>query len=73
MKYGVQMVAMSFQNFDANMEYYDLMFDGVGSAFALKPVQLRYVPATLPVPPANPPSYSYKTRETKTDYYSFSI
>ena len=37
MNYGCQMVGMSFQSFDNNMEYYSLFFDRAGSAFALKP------------------------------------
>jgi len=73
MKYGCQMVAMAFQNFDANMEYYDEFFDSTGSAFVLKPAQLRYIPVTIPVPPPPPEKYSYKERPVKSDYYSFTI
>ena len=73
MKYGCQLVAMAFQNFDANMEYYDLFFDGVGHAFALKPEHLRYIPVTIPQPPPPPQAYSYESRPVKSDYYSFEI
>lgn len=31
---GVQMVGMSFQNFDSNMEYASLFFNKAGSAFS---------------------------------------
>ena len=72
-KCGCQLNAMSFQNFDANMEYYDLMFDSTGSAFVLKPEALRFVPLTVPAPDPPNPEYSYEQRETKTDYYSLTI
>jgi hypothetical protein len=71
--YGCQWVGMCFQNFDANMEYYDLYFDKVGHAFALKPEHLRFVPVTIPTPKPQSPENSYTTRTTKTDYYSVSV
>jgi len=73
MSYGCQFVGMSFQDFDQYMEYYDLFFDEEGSAFALKPITLRYVPVTIDTPESPPESYSYATRTSSTDYYSFSI
>jgi hypothetical protein len=73
MKYGVQMVGMNFQNFDSNMEYYDLFFDGAGSAFVLKPESLRFVPVTIPEPTPQKPEYSYAQRDVSSDYYSFKI
>jgi hypothetical protein len=73
MKYGCQMVAMAFQNFDTNMEYYDEFFDNEGSAFVLKPVSLRYIPVTINVPSPPPEEYSYKERSVESDYYSFTI
>lgn len=54
--YGCQMAAMSFQNFDANMEVYSAFFDGVGSAFVLKPEPLRFIPKYVNVPPVPPKS-----------------
>jgi hypothetical protein len=54
--YGCQMAAMSFQNFDANMEVYDGFFDQAGTAFVLKPVNLRFVPSYITIgkpPPTN--------------------
>ena len=72
-KCGCQFNAMSFQNFDANMEYYDMLFDSTGSAFILKPEALRFVPLTVPAPDPPNPEYSYKQRETSTDYYSLTI
>jgi hypothetical protein len=73
MQCGVQMVGMSMQNFDANLEYYDVFFDKVGSAFVLKPAALRYIPVTIPAPTPAPESNSYKERKTATDFYSFSM
>ena len=73
MKYGCQWIGMNFQNFDTNMEYYDLFFDKTGSAFVLKPEMLRYVPVTIPNPKPQDPNNSYTTRTISTDYYSFSV
>lgn len=73
MKYGVQCVGMCFQNFDSNMEYYDMFFDKTGHAFVLKPETLRYVPVTIPSPTKQSPENSYTTRTTATDYYSISV
>lgn len=71
--YGCQCVGMSFQNFDANMQYYSLFFDKVGHAFVLKPENLRYVPVTIPDPTPQSPENSYTTRTVSADYYSFSV
>jgi hypothetical protein len=73
MSYGCQFVGLSFQNFDQYMEYYDLFFDGIGSAFALKPANLRFIPVTIDKPAPPPENYAYNQRNVKTDYYSFSI
>jgi len=71
--YGCQMAALSFQNFDSSLEYYNEMFDTAGSAFVLKPVELRFIPVTIPIPPPPNPEYSYEKRDITADYYSFSI
>jgi len=73
MSYGCQMVGMNFQNFDANMEFYDIMFDEAGSAFVLKPKHLRYIPETIKNPPPQNPELSYANRKVESDYYSFNI
>ena len=65
MNYGCQFVAMCFQNFDSNMEYSALFFDKAGSAFSLKPTELRFVPQTIDVPAPPPANYSYATRMTE--------
>ena len=41
---GCQMVLMNYQNIDNNMEYYIKFFNKVGSAFALKPENMRWNP-----------------------------
>jgi hypothetical protein len=73
MKCGCQMVAMCTQNFDENKEYNDMFFDEVGTAFVLKPAELRYIPVTIPAPTPPPASHSYKERPVSTDYYKFTI
>ena len=60
--YGCQMTGMSFQNFDANMEYYTQFFDDSGSAFVLKEEKYRYIPIFIEKPPPQNPDYSYGTR-----------
>jgi hypothetical protein len=73
MSYGCQMVGMNFQNFDSNMEFYDILFDEAGSAFVLKPKNLRYIPETIKNPPPQNPELSYANRKVESDYYSFNI
>lgn len=73
MKCGCQMVAMSTQNFDNNMQYYDLFFDEVGTSFVLRPEELRFIPLTVDAPTPPPAKYSYKEREIASDFYSFNI
>ena len=73
MKCGVQFVGMCMQNFDENMQYYDEYFDSRGSAFVLKPAELRFIPVTIPNAKPAPKEYSYEKRHVKEDYYKFSI
>jgi len=72
-KCGCQFNAMSFQNFDTNMEHYDLFFDSTGSAFVLKPLPLRFIPITVDAPPPPNPAHSYEDRTTTTDFYTITI
>lgn len=72
-QYGCQLIAMSFQNFDSNLEHYDAFFDGEKTAFVLKPANLRFVPKTIKVPPLSPPEHSYASRPITADYYNFKI
>ena len=68
---GCQMVAMRYQTIDNFLEENALFFDECGYAFCLKPAQLRYQPVTIQPPTPQNPEYSYETRTTSTDYYSF--
>ncbi len=70
---GCQMVAMRFQMVDNYLMENALFFDRAGYAFALKPEELRYKPVTVAPPTPQLPEYSYATRTTSTDYYSFNI
>jgi len=73
LNYGCQMVALSLQSFDSSLEYYNEVFDLAGSAFVLKPAELRFIPVTIPTPPPPNPAYSYQKRDIKADYYAFTI
>lgn len=55
---GCQFIGMSFQSDDAPIKAYSKMFDEVGSAFKLKPPELRYIPLTLDAPTPSDPSRS---------------
>lgn len=63
MSYGCQMVGMSFQNFDTNMEYYTKKFDDAGSAFILRPNKYRHIPIFIAEPPLQDPNNSYEDRD----------
>ena len=67
------MVALSLQSYDSSLEFYNELFDKAGSAFVLKPLELRYIPVTIPVPPPPNPALSYEKRDIKSDYYNFTI
>jgi hypothetical protein len=70
---GCQMLAMRYPLVDANVEESDAFFDERGTAFVLKPESLRYVPVTLPMPPAQDPALSYAPRTVQSEYYKFEI
>ena len=59
MQYGCQFVAMAFQNFDTNMEYYSMFFQESGSAFVLRPAELRFTPQTYPKPKPQDPKLGF--------------
>jgi hypothetical protein len=73
MKYGCQLVAMSFQNVDTYMEYYTELFNSAGYAYILKPESLRFTPIVIAIPPPQKPELSYETREISDDYYNFNM
>lgn len=68
---GCQMVAMRYQTVDNFLEENATFFDEGGYAFVLKPQDLRYQVVTVPDPTPQNPAYSYGTRNSSTDYYSF--
>ena len=68
---GCQMVAMRYQLVDNNIMENASFFDNAGYAFALKPMNLRYEVVTVPAPTPQLAEYSYATRTSTTDYYSF--
>ena len=70
---GCQLLAMRYQKIDVNIEENDIFFDEKGYAFVLKPENLRYVPVTIPLPPAQNPELSFATKTVKSDFYSFNI
>ena len=72
-QYGCQLIGMSYQNFDSNLEHYNAFFDGERTAFVLKPAKLRYIPVTVKVPDKPPESYSYQNRAITSDYYDYTI
>ena len=51
------MVCMSYQKMDDNMKHYLAKFNEAGTAFILKPEHLRYIPVTIPIPPAQTHNY----------------
>jgi hypothetical protein len=63
MNYGCQLVGMSFQNFDSNMEFYTLLFNKLNSAFSLKSKSLRYIQKYISIPPPLPSSINVAPRE----------
>ena len=70
---GCQFIAMTFQNINDNLVYYNKMFNDQGSAFILKPEHLRHIVKKIPLPPPPKKELSYAEREIKEDYYSFKI
>jgi hypothetical protein len=66
LNYGCQMVGLSLQSYDPSLEYYNEMFDKAGTAFVLKPKELRHIPVTIPAPPPPDPKLSYKNRVIET-------
>lgn len=73
MKYGCQMVALSFQNYDDNMKFYEKYFNGIGYSFSLKPDHLRHKPLTFTVPPRADKKLSYETKYVNKPYVSYKI
>jgi hypothetical protein len=71
--YGCQMVAMRYQYVDDYLMENAAFFDEAGTAFALKPPELRYRPVIIPEPRPQNPEYNYATRNIRTPYYTYKI
>jgi hypothetical protein len=70
---GCQMLAMRYQNIEANVEENDAFFNQNNSAFVLKPDKLRYQVVVIESPPPQDPNLSYATRTVSSEYYNFNI
>lgn len=67
--YGCQLIAMSFQNFDNNLQYYTQIFDDAGSAFVLRPDRYRYVPIFIPEPIKQNPNLTFANKPFSVNPY----
>jgi hypothetical protein len=72
-KYGIQFICINFQTNDNNLEYYENFFNKAGSAFVLKPENLRFIPLTIKKPKKQNPKLSFAPRVYKKDYFSIKI
>jgi len=72
-KYGCQMICANFQSNDTNLEYYIKFFNDAGSAFALKPDNLRYIPKIMTPPKPQDPKLSYARRQISKPYFNHQI
>jgi hypothetical protein len=70
---GCQLLAMRYQNIEANVEENDAFFNEGNSAFILKPIALRYVPVQIPEPPPQDPSLSYAPKTISGQYFNYNI
>ena len=69
MKYGCQMICMNWSNYDSPMEFYRNTFIDEGSAFVLKPEELRYKVVTIRAPPPQNPNVSYAKKNIDLPMY----
>ena len=53
---------MNFAYLDSNMEYYLNFFSKYGSAFVLKPKNMRYTKKYIPIPKQANPELSFQPR-----------
>ena len=68
------MVCMNYQNMDSNMKSYFEKFNDGGSAFILKPSNLRsQKPVMLKTPPAQNPELSFAAKKIDLPMYKSSI
>ena len=70
---GIQLTAINFSNQDTFYTNTFNFFNDSGTAFILKPADLRYTPLSIQVPNNPPPGYSIAPREVSSRYYNFNI
>jgi hypothetical protein len=70
---GCQFLAMRYSELDSNIEENNMFFDNNGYAFVLKPLHLRYIPETIPLPPPQNPELAFAERTVQSDFYRFNI
>ena len=73
MKLGCQMICMNFQNVDNHLIFYLEQFNEAGSAFILRPSQLRYIPVISKVPKKQNPFVSYAPKVVEKPYFTHKI
>jgi len=61
-KYGCQLIALCFQNYDTNMQHYEKIFNNNKHAFVLKNESLRHKPVIIDVPKAASPHIGLNTK-----------
>ena len=64
------MICMNFQSVDNNLIFYLEQFNDAGSAFILKPSQLRYTPTKSKIPRKQNPELSYAPKLLEKPYFS---
>ena len=70
---GCQLLAMRYQNIEANVEENDAFFNEANSAFVLKPSALRYIPVQIAAPPPQDPALSYAPKTISGQYFNYNI
>lgn len=63
---GCQFIAMRYQMVDSFLEENNMFFEENGTAFVLKPDDLRYKVQTIPAPPPQNERVSYETKQIET-------
>lgn len=70
---GCQMLALRYNNNNAQLEENEDFFKKHGYAFVLKPENLRFKQVTIDVPTPQNPQLAFVTKEVKSDFYKFNI
>ncbi len=71
--YGCQFTCMRYQLNDDSLQLYNKSFNNTGYAFALKPLELRWIPPILTKPIPQKQSNSYASRTVNTEFISYKI